>query len=140
MLTNFFYVKMYCFLLQFLFLFAIYILQKKISGMSHLNYLRCTYLKNCLSIIIFGSIISIQEYYLSILRRFYENIRYKILDLLKNNSWILHYDNTLSDKSCFVCKFLTKTSTNVVINQTPYSPDMTPCNYFLHKLVKQKNK
>ncbi|XP_043260410.1 uncharacterized protein LOC122401986 [Colletes gigas] len=34
-----------------------------------------------------------KEYYLSVMRRLRENIRWKRPDLWKNNSWILHHDN-----------------------------------------------
>lgn len=71
-----------------------------------------------------------KEYYLSVMKRLRENIRRKRPDMWKNNSWILHHDNAPPHTSILVREFLAKNSTNV-IDQTPYSPDMAPCDFFL---------
>ncbi|CAK9818191.1 Mariner Mos1 transposase [Anthophora quadrimaculata] len=76
-----------------------------------------------------------KEYYLSVMRRLRENIRRKRLDLWKNNSWILHHDNAPWYTSILVREFLAKNSINV-IEQAPYSPDMTPCDFFLFPKLK----
>jgi len=44
--------------------------------------------------------------------------------------WILHHDNSPSHKAIIVNEFLAKISTNI-IEQSPYSPDMAPANFFL---------
>ncbi|XP_037938203.1 protein GVQW3-like [Teleopsis dalmanni] len=76
-----------------------------------------------------------KEYYLDVMRRLRENIRQKRQDLWEANSWILHHDNTPSHKAIVVQEFLAENSTNV-IDQTPYSPDMAPCDFFLFPKLK----
>lgn len=70
-----------------------------------------------------------KEYYLSVMRRLREQIRRKRPDLWKENSWVLHHDNAPSHKAIIVNEFLAKNSTNT-IKQPPYSPDMTPADFF----------
>ena len=52
-------------------------------------------------------------------------------ELWANNSWILHHDNTLHYQ--FVCFWQ---ETNTVIVQSPYSPAMAPCDFFLFPKTK----
>ena len=76
-----------------------------------------------------------KEYYLEVMRRLRENVRRKRPNLWKENSWILHHDNAPSHKAHIVNTFLTKNSTNI-IEQPPYSPDLTPCDFFLFPKLK----
>lgn len=56
--------------------------------------------------------------------------------LLKDNSWLLHYDNAPAHTSLLVREFLVKNNT-VKIPQPPYSPDMAPCDFFLLPKIKR---
>ena len=77
------------------------------------------------------------EYYLQGQRRLREAIRKKRPDLWKDNSWLLHHDNaTAHHTSLLVRKFLAKNNT-VTMLQPPYSPDMTPCDFFLFPKMKR---
>ena len=52
-----------------------------------------------------------KEYYLQVQRRLREAIWKKHPDLWKNNSWLLHHDNTPAHTSLLVRKFLAKNNT-----------------------------
>lgn len=64
-----------------------------------------------------------KKYYLAVLKRLHEKIRQKRPKLWKNNSWILHDDNTLSHRAIIVTEFKAKNGTNT-IDQPPYSSDL----------------
>ena len=65
----------------------------------------------------------------------HESIRTILNDLWKENSWILHNDNALSQKAIIVNEFLAKNSTNI-IEQPPHSPDIAPTDFFLFPKLK----
>lgn len=77
-----------------------------------------------------------KEYYLAVMRRLRENVRRKRPDLWKDNSWILHHDNAQCHTSHLVRNFLAKNSTTV-LPQAPYSPDMSPPDFFLFSKLKR---
>jgi len=58
----------------------------------------------------------------------FEAIRQKWQEMWKNNSWILHDDNVPSHKAAMVTEFKVTIATNT-IDQPPYSPDLTPCDF-----------
>jgi len=77
------------------------------------------------------------EYYLQIQRRLFEAIhKKKRPDLWQNNSWLLYYDNAPTHTSLLVTEFLAKYKT-VTMHQSPYSPNMAPCDFFLFPKIKR---
>lgn len=76
-----------------------------------------------------------KEYYLNVMRHLREAIRQKRPDSWKTNSWFLHHDNAPSHNALVIRQFLAKNSTNVV-PQAPYSPDLSPCDFFLFSKLK----
>lgn len=77
-----------------------------------------------------------KEYYLQVQRGLREAIRKERPNLWKNNSWLLHHDNAPAHTSLLVREFLAKNNT-VTMPQLPYSPDMTPCDFFLFPKIKR---
>ena len=77
-----------------------------------------------------------KEYHLQVQRRLRQAIRKKRPYLWKNNSWLLHDDNSPADTSLLVREFLAKNNT-VTMPQPPYSPDMAPCHFFLYPKIKR---
>lgn len=77
-----------------------------------------------------------KHYYLQVMRRLREAIRQKRPDLWEGNSWFLHHDNAPSHNAIIIREFLAKNSTNV-ISHAPYSPDMSPCDFFLFDRLKK---
>jgi len=69
------------------------------------------------------------------MRRLRKAIRRKRPDLWRNNSWILHHNNTLSHNAIIIREFFAKNSTNTV-PQAPYSPDIS-CDFFLFNRLKR---
>lgn len=63
------------------------------------------------------------------MKYFYKIIHWKRLDLWRSNSSILDYGNAPLQISILAHKFLTKNSTNTII-QTPNSLDMALCDFF----------
>jgi transposase len=59
-------------------------------------------------------------------------VRRKRPEMWKKGSWILHHDNAAAHKSLYVKTFLTKHK-NPVLKHPPYSPDLTPCDFFFPK-------
>jgi hypothetical protein len=53
-------------------------------------------------------------YYLIVLKRIRENVRRKILQLWRNNSWFLHHGDELVHASPLIRDFLTNTNTSVL--------------------------
>lgn len=76
-----------------------------------------------------------KEYYLQVMRRLREAVRKKRPELWINNSWILHHDNAPSHTAFIIRDFLIKHQTKT-IPQAPYSPDMSPCDFFLFPRLK----
>jgi len=79
------------------------------------------------------------DYYISVLRRLRENVRRKRPTKWHNNNWVLHHDNAPAHTSFKVQHFLTNNNMNVVPHP-PYSPDLSPCDFFLFPKLKMKLK
>ena len=59
-----------------------------------------------------------------------ERVRRRRPDMWKNASWILHHDNAPAHNSLSVKRYLAKNNIPV-LEHTPYSPDLAPCDFFL---------
>lgn len=74
------------------------------------------------------------QFYIEVLQRLRKRIfrvRPEIAD-----TWILHHDNAPCHRAFSVTQFLT--SKNItLLPQPPYSPDISPCDFFLFPRVKQ---
>ncbi|UYV77869.1 hypothetical protein LAZ67_15002625 [Cordylochernes scorpioides] len=77
----------------------------------------------------------IKEMYLSILHRLREAIRKKWPEKWTNGDWILHHDNARPHTAHLVTSFLAKNGTEI-LPQPPYSPDITPNDFFLFPKLK----
>jgi hypothetical protein len=66
-----------------------------------------------------------------VLRRLREKIRHKRPESWRNNSWVLHHYNARAQALLVLRQFLASKNT-IVILHPPYSPDLTPCNFFPH--------
>ncbi|UYV81788.1 hypothetical protein LAZ67_20002368 [Cordylochernes scorpioides] len=86
----------------------------------------------------FGRTIN-QEVYLGIMRRLREAVRLKTPERWQNNDWILHVDNARPHTAHVVLQFLAKHST-IQIPHPPYSPDLSPNDFFLYPKLKMKLK
>ena len=71
-----------------------------------------------------------KEYYLEVLRRLRDAVRRKRPDLWAEGTWQLYHDNAPAHSSQLIQTFLAKHNMHVV-RQTPYSPDMAPCDFWL---------
>ena len=76
------------------------------------------------------------EFYLEVLQRSRESVRRKQPEKWRDGDWILHHDNAPAHTSHLVQKFLTKHLT-AQLQQPPYSPDLTPCDFFLFPKFKK---
>jgi transposase len=69
------------------------------------------------------------------LKRLRDSIRRKLPEKWENNSWVLHHDNVPAHTSLVVRQFLA--SKNMTgIPHPPYSPVLTPCDFFLFPKMK----
>ena len=71
-----------------------------------------------------------KEYYVEVLRDFRERFRRKRPELFKSGQWHFHQDNAPVHNSILVTDYLTKMDIKTVY-QPPYSPDLTPCDFWL---------
>ena len=53
----------------------------------------------------------------------------------KNGSWVLHQDNAPAQNALSIKTFLTK-HTITMLELSPYSPDLAPCDFFLFPKIK----
>ena len=56
-----------------------------------------------------------KEYYLQVIRRLGDAFRQKRTELWKNESWILHRDNTPAHNSILVCVFVAISKTVIIV-------------------------
>ena len=77
-----------------------------------------------------------KEFYLEVLRRLRESVHQKRPEKWRNGDWILHHDNAPSHTSHLVQQFLAKHGT-AQLQQPPYSPDLTLCDFFLFPRLKK---
>ncbi|KAL4156015.1 hypothetical protein QTP88_000050 [Uroleucon formosanum] len=74
-----------------------------------------------------------QHFYLKVLDRLRKRVIRVRPEIAK--TWILHHDNAPCHRAFSVSRFLT--SKNIaVLPQAPYSPDMSPCDFFLFPQTK----
>lgn len=77
------------------------------------------------------------EVYVSSLRRMREALRKKCPELWQAKNFILLHDNARSHTSEETVEFLTKVNQEVW-KHLPYSPDLSPCDFFAFPLLKAK--
>jgi histone-lysine N-methyltransferase SETMAR len=75
-----------------------------------------------------------QQSYLEVLTRLQECVRRKRPGLWPDK-WILHHNNVLAHDALRVREFLAKNFITKM-NHPPYSPDLTPCNFWLFSKLK----
>ncbi|UYV65965.1 hypothetical protein LAZ67_3006016 [Cordylochernes scorpioides] len=79
------------------------------------------------------------EYYLNVLKRLIARIRRIRPEYHDEDSWCLLHDNAPSHSSLIVRRFLAKNNV-CVLNHSPYSPDLAPCDFYLFPKIKLKLK
>ncbi|GFV76819.1 putative DD34D transposase [Trichonephila clavipes] len=79
------------------------------------------------------------QYYIAVIKRFMVRIRRFRLEYRTENSWCLLNYNALSHNSLVVRRFLAKNNV-CVLNHSPYSPNLAPCDYSLFSKRKMKLK
>ena len=77
-----------------------------------------------------------KEFYLEVLQRLHESVHWKRPEKWWDGDWILHHDNALTHTSDLVQQFLAIHSTTQ-LQQLPYSPDLTQCDFFLFPRLKK---
>ena len=70
------------------------------------------------------------SFYLSVLERLWKRIRRVRPEYSALGSWFLLHDNALVHWAVAVQEFLARKQV-CVLNHPPYSPDLSPCDYFL---------
>ena len=76
------------------------------------------------------------QFYAQFMCRLREAIRRKRPHLWCHNRFWIHHDNAPAHRSVRVRNFLTQTNTHVV-QHAPYSPDLTPSDFFLFNWLKK---
>ncbi len=66
---------------------------------------------------------------------FYKRIRCVWPQLWANNSWLFHQENAPMHSAFKIRDFFAKNQVNV-LDHPPYSPDLTPCDFFLFHKIK----
>jgi len=74
-----------------------------------------------------------QVYYKEVLTNLCEWVRRRRPEMWKNGSWVLHQDNVLAHNALSGKTFLTKHKITV-LEYTPYSPDLAPCDFFYFQI------
>jgi len=77
-----------------------------------------------------------KEFYLEVLRRLRESVRRKRPEKRRDGDWILHHDNAPAHTSHLVQQFLANHGT-AQLQQSPYSPELAPCDFFLFPRLKK---
>ena len=75
-------------------------------------------------------------YYLEVLVRVREKVRWKRPKVFANNSWILHHDNAPAHTALSVREFLA-TKQITVLEHPAYSLDLAPSEFFLFLKIKE---
>ena len=71
-----------------------------------------------------------KEYYVEVLRELRKRFRRKRPALLKSGQWHFYQDNAPVHNSILLTDYLTRMGIKTV-PQPPYSPDLTPCDFWL---------
>ena len=77
-----------------------------------------------------------QVYYLEVLKRLREKVRWKRPEIFANNSWILHHDNAPAHMALSVREFLA-TKQITVLEHPICSPDLAHSDFFLFPKIKE---
>ena len=77
-----------------------------------------------------------KEFYMEVLQHLRESVCRKRPEKWRDGNWILHHDNAPAHTSHLVQLFLAKHSTTQ-LQQLPYSPDLTLCDFFLFPRLKK---
>ena len=81
------------------------------------------------------------DFYCDVLRRLRENVRRKNPQKLQNQNLIIHHDKAPAHRSFKVSQFLAKNNMTVIPHPPSlYSPDLTPCDFFLFPKLKLRMK
>jgi len=80
-----------------------------------------------------------KEFYVAVLKHLRVAVRRDRPQLWMNQNWVLHHNNAPAHSSFLVCNFLAKNETTVV-PQPPYSPDLSPVDFFLFPNLKSSLK
>ena len=64
------------------------------------------------------------------------SVREKRRELLETRSWLLYLDSAPAHNALGIREFLAKNNI-AVLEQPPYSPDLTPCDFFLFPKLKK---
>jgi len=75
------------------------------------------------------------SFYLSVLERLWKRIRRVRPEYSAPGSWFLLHDNAPVHRAIAVQEFLARKQV-CVLNHPPYSPDLSPCDYFLFTKLK----
>lgn len=75
------------------------------------------------------------QFYLGVLERLLKRIRRVRPEYSTPGSWFLLHDNAPAHRAVLVAEYLA-TKQVCVLNHPPYSPDMSPCDYFLFPKLK----
>ena len=70
-----------------------------------------------------------QTYYIEVLKRLRDAIRWKMPELWRSGDWFFHHDNATAHLALRIREFLAKHSITV-LPHPPYSPDLAPCDFF----------
>ena len=76
-----------------------------------------------------------KDFYLEVLKRLINAVQMKRPEAWKNKTWMLHHDNAPAHTSIPIRELLTKHETTLV-PKPPYSPDLTPADFFLFPKLK----
>jgi hypothetical protein len=68
-----------------------------------------------------------------------EDVRRRRPEVWREQTWLFHHDNAPSHTSVLTQKFLAKDEM-AVIPYPPYSPDLTPCDFFVFPEINLKLK
>ena len=68
-------------------------------------------------------------FYVEVLKRLRENVRWKRLDQWRNNTWLLHHNKAPAHAALMTRRFLIDNNMTVVPHP-PYSPDLVPRDIF----------
>ena len=77
-----------------------------------------------------------KEFYMEVLQSLRLSVRQKQPEKWRDGNWILHHNNAPAHTSHLVQQFLAKHGT-AQLRQPPYSPDLTPCDFFLFPRLKK---
>ena len=76
-----------------------------------------------------------KDFYLKVMERLREAVRRKKPEAWTNKTWMLHHDNAPVHALLLIREFFAKQE-KIVMPQSPYSPDLTPADFFLFQKLK----